>query len=152
MKIHLRQIPPEGLHLEGDEECPLSTLESEELQCTGPLHYELDAGISEGALWVNGSLVQPVELRCVRCLESFPFEIEIKDFTVHTDLTGPEEIDLGPFMREDVLLNLPAHPHCDREGGRICPAPVTHRAGESELRPKSPTDWSALDELNIRES
>lgn len=152
MKIHLCQIPPEGLHLEGEEECPLSTLQSEELQSTGPLHYELDAGISEGALWVNGSLVQPVELRCVRCLESFPFEIEVKDFTVHTDLTGPEEIDLAPFVREDVLLNLPPHPHCDREGGRVCPAPVTHRAEESETGSKPPTDWSALDELNIRES
>ena len=152
MKIHLRQIPAQGLHLEGDEECPLSTLEPEELQSTGPLHYKVDAGISEGALWVTGSLVQPVKLRCVRCLESFPFEIEVKDFTVHTELSGPEEIDLSPFMREDVLLNLPPHPHCDREGGRICRAPVTHRAEESEAGPKPPTDWSALDELKIRES
>ena len=152
MKIHLRQIPAEGVRLEGEEECPLAALASEDLQCAGPLHYELEAGISDGALWANGKLVQPVELRCVRCLESFPFEIEVNDFTVHTELTGPEEIDLTPFVREDILLNLPAHPHCDREGGRVCPAPITHRSDESGQLRKRPTDWSALDELKIRES
>ena len=62
-------------------------------------------------------------MRCVRCLESFPFDIEVKDFAVHTELTGPEVVDLTPFMREDILLNLPPYPHCDREGGRVCPAP-----------------------------
>ena len=52
MKIHLRQIPAAGLHLEGEEECPLSQLDSEDVQCAGPLHYELDAGVSDGALSV----------------------------------------------------------------------------------------------------
>jgi uncharacterized protein len=123
VKIHLRQIPADGLHLEGEENCPLPQLDREEARCSGPLRYELDAGISEGALWVKGELTQPVELQCVRCLEKFPFEIVVNDFTVHTDLTGPEEIDLTPFVREDLLLNLPAYPHCDREGGRVCPMP-----------------------------
>ena len=63
----------------------------------------------------------------MRCLEAFPFEIEVKEFTVHTELAGPELVDLTPFMREDILLNLPAYPHCDREGGRICPVPETSK-------------------------
>jgi uncharacterized metal-binding protein YceD (DUF177 family) len=58
-------------------------------------------------------------------------------------------IDLAPYVREDILLNLPAHPHCDREGGRKCaaaapPAPV---AGEDGKRPP---DWSALDKLKLQ--
>jgi uncharacterized metal-binding protein YceD (DUF177 family) len=152
VKIHLRQIPAEGLRLEGEEECALSAADSPDLQCAGPLQYELDAGVSEGALWVNGRLTQPVELRCVRCLESFPFKIEVKNFTVHSELTGPEEIDLGPFIREDILLNLPPHPHCDREGGRVCPAPELESAGSGGAQEKRPADWSALDQLDIRES
>ena len=74
------------------------------MRCAGPLRYQLDAGVSEGAFRVNGEMTQPVELQCVRCLEKFAFDIVVKDFTVHTDLTGPEKIDLTPFMREDVLL------------------------------------------------
>lgn len=150
MKIHLRQIPVQGLRLEGEEECALAHLDSEDVKCAGPLHYELETGVSEGALWANGQLSQPVELRCVRCLESFPFTIKVKDFTVHTDLTGPEEVDLTPFVREDILLNLPPHPHCDREGGRVCPTPTT-RPDEGNGN-KRPTDWSALDQLKIRKS
>jgi uncharacterized protein len=151
VKIHLRQIPVEGLHLAGEEECPLPQLDREEARCSGPLRYELDAGISEGALWVKGELTQPVELQCVRCLEKFPFEIVVNDFTVHTDLTGPEEVDLTPFIREDILLNLPAYPHCDREGGRVCPMPglLKNEEGSGVLEARPP-DWSELDKLRLK--
>ncbi|MGI8891544.1 MAG: YceD family protein [Chthoniobacterales bacterium] len=150
MKIHLRQIPADGLHLEGEEPCPIPKLDPENVKCAGPLRYHLDTGISEGALWANGQLAQPVEMHCVRCLEAFPFEIEVNDFTVHLELTGPEEIDLTPLMREDLLLALPPYPHCDREGGRVCPVPETEvtaaAQGALEVRPP---DWSALDKLDL---
>ena len=110
MKVHLKQIPAAGLHLEGEEECPILELDPEGIRCAGPLHYNIDIGISSGALWANGSLSQPVELRCVSCLEKFVHEIEVPAFAVHTELRGPETVDLTPFIREDLLLNLPAHP------------------------------------------
>ena len=122
MKIHLKQIPAEGLHLEGEEDCPILELEREGIGCLGPMHYDIDIGISDGALWANGSLSQPVELSCVACLERFVHEIKVPAFALHTELHGPETVDLTPFMREDILLNLPAHPHCDRDGGRVCQA------------------------------
>ncbi len=147
MKVHLRQIPAEGLHLEGEEACAIPELDAEGVKCTGPLRYALDLGISEGSLWVTGHLAQPVELKCVRCLEPFPFDIEVPAFSIHHELTGPEEIDLAPYIREDILLNLPAHPHCDREGGRKCPAEPVTAAPESG--DKRTPDWSALDKLKL---
>lgn len=146
MKVHLRQIQADGLRLEGNEDCPIADLANEDVRCAGPLHYALDLGISEGALWATGSLTQPVELRCVRCLESFPFEIKVNPFSVHLELTGPEVVDLTPQVREDILLNLPPHPHCDREGGRICKA--AHPA-TAEGQPTRKPDWSALDKLKL---
>lgn len=151
MKVHLRQIQAEGLHLEGEEDCAIPDLATEDVRCTGPLRYALDLGISEGALWATGSLAQPVEFRCVRCLEPFPFELEAKAFSLHLDLGGPELIDLTPYLREDILLNLPPHPHCDREGGRVCPAVMGSEAdtrtpgGDGKRQP----DWSALDKLKL---
>jgi uncharacterized protein len=151
MKVHLRQIPNEGLHLEGEEDCPIADLVSEDFDCAGPLRYSMDVGVSEGALWASGSLAQPVRQRCVACLEGFVHTIEVPDFAVHTELGGPETIDLTPFAREDILLNLPAYPRCDRNGGRICPAPH-----ERHLRDEAPDasaerkpDWSALDKLDL---
>ena len=147
MKVHLRQISDEGLHLEGEEDCPIPELAKEEIICAGPLCYSLDVGISEGALWANGSLSQPVELACVSCLERFVHTIRVPDFALHIDLVGPETVDLAPFIREDLLLNLPAYPHCDRNGGRVCPAPQNQpvRAEDDQkLEEARKPDWSAL--------
>jgi uncharacterized metal-binding protein YceD (DUF177 family) len=148
MKVHLRQIQGEGQHLEGEEECSIPDLEAEGVKCTGPLRYSLDLGVSEGLLWLTGRLAQPVELKCVRCLEAFRFDIEVPTFSIHHELTGPEVIDLAPYVREDILLNLPAHPHCDREGGRKCPAAAT-TAAPAETDGKRKPDWSALDKLKL---
>lgn len=146
MKIHLRQIPAGGLHLEGEEDCPLADLAAEGIQCAGPLRYNLDIGVSDGALWANGSLLQRVRLRCVACLQEFVYDIKVPSFAAHLELQGPEIVDLTPAVREDILLNLPAHPHCDREGGRVCKAAhVATAASEA----KGPADWSALDKLKL---
>jgi uncharacterized metal-binding protein YceD (DUF177 family) len=147
MKVHLKQIPSEGLPLEGEEDCPLLGLEDAEIQCAGPLRYKIEIGVSNGTLWANGSLAQPVELRCVACLEKFLHEITVPAFALHTELHGPETVDLTPFLREDILLNLPAHPHCDRDGGRICKAAPSKLAEQND---KGKSDWSALDKLRLK--
>jgi len=146
VKIHLKQIPTQGLHLEGEEECPIHELESEGIRCAGRLHYDIDLGVAGGGLWANGSLSQPVELRCVSCLEKFLHEVQVPAFAVHTELQGPETVDLTPFMREDILLNLPAHPHCDRDGARVCEAKQVATA-DQDIKRKS--DWSVLDKLKL---
>lgn len=146
MKVHLKQIPTQGLHLEGEEECPIHELESEGIRCAGRLHYDIDLGVAGGGLWANGSLLQPVELRCVSCLEKFLHEIRVPAFAMHTELHGPETVDLTPFMREDILLNLPAHPHCDRDGDRVCKGKQIETAAQDTKRK---SDWSALDKLKL---
>ena len=149
MKVHLKQIPPEGLHLEGEEDRLIPELESEGVHCAGPMRYQIDLGMAEGSLWANGSLNQPVELTCVGCLEKFVHEIKVPAFAVHTELHGPETVDLSPFMREDILLNLPAHPRCDREGGRVCKAAKTGetQTTKEERAAKREHDWGELDKL-----
>jgi DUF177 domain-containing protein len=146
MKIHLKQIPAQGLHLDGDEGCPIHDLEAEGIRCAGQLHYNIDVGIAGGALWARGSLVQPVELRCVSCLEKFVYEIRVPAFAVHTELSGPETVDLTPFIREDLLLNLPAHPRCDKDGNRVCKGKQLETI---EKDTKRKLDWSALDKLKL---
>jgi uncharacterized metal-binding protein YceD (DUF177 family) len=147
MKIHLKQIPAQGLHLDGNEDCPIHDLEAEGIRCTGQLHYNLDVGIAGGALWARGSLLQPVELSCVSCLEKFVHEIQVLGFAAHMELQGPETVDLTPLMREDLLLNLPAHPRCDRDGNRVCKGKQLQTV-EQDIKRKF--DWSALDKLKLK--
>jgi uncharacterized metal-binding protein YceD (DUF177 family) len=68
-------------------------------------------------------------------------------FATHIELRGPETVDLTPFMREDLLLNLPAHPHCDRDGNRVCKA---KQIQFRERRTERKIDWSALDRLKFK--
>src|SRR5947207_4346278 len=153
MKIHLNQIPAEGLHLTGEEDCALGDLGSQELWCVGPMGYSLDLGISDGSLWANGTIAQTVVLACVACLEKFEHEISVPAFALHTELHGPETVDITPFMREDILLNLPPYPHCDRDGGRICSGAKMTGSGtisESADTGKRKHDWGALDQLKLR--
>jgi DUF177 domain-containing protein len=147
MKVHLRQIPAQGLHLEGEEDCPIQELESEGIRCAGRLHYDLDLGVAGGALWANGSLSQLVELRCVSCLEKFVHQIRVPAFAVHMELHGPESVDLTPSIREEILLNLPVHPHCDRDGHGLCKA---NQVKAAEQDTKRRPDWSALDQLKLK--
>ena len=153
MKIHLKQITPGGLHLTGEEDCPFPDLEGEGIRCAGPLSYDLDVGISEGSLWANGTISQPVELQCVSCLQNFVHKVVVPAFALHTELHGPETIDVTPLMREDILLNLPAHPHCDRDGERVCQAPHAESSEETEAEVaerKRQAAWAALDKLNVK--
>jgi uncharacterized protein len=123
-------------------------MEEEGIRCAGPLRYQIDVGLAGDSLWANGSLNQPVQLRCVTCLEEFAFEVRVPAFAVHLELPGPETVDLTPLLREDILLNLPAHPHCDREGARVCKAAHLESATSSEAKRKP--DWSELDKLKLR--
>ena len=152
MKIHLKQVPSGGLHLEGEEDCLIQGLESEGVRCAGPTKYNIDVGVAEDALWANGVLDQPVELTCVGCLEKFVHEVKVPAFAVHTELRGPETVDLSPFMREDIMLNLPAHPRCDREGGRICKGAKTSdtELTKEQRAAKREHDWGELDKLKLR--
>ena len=152
MKIHLKQIPAAGLHLAGDEECPLQDVP--EVRCLGPLQYDLNVGVSEGGLWAQGSLAQKVELQCVGCLGRFAHEIRVPEFALHTDLRGPETVDITPFLREDILLNVPSYPRCDRDGTNVCRGAKQRELAEPsssrEADEKRQHDWGALDQLKVR--
>jgi uncharacterized metal-binding protein YceD (DUF177 family) len=79
-------------------------------------------------------------------LEKFVYEIRVPAFAAHTELPGPETVNLTPFIREDLLLNLPAHPRCNRDGNRVCKAKLPEPV-EQDTKPK--LDWSALDKLKL---
>ncbi len=144
MKVHIRQIPQgETLHLEGEEDAAALGLEDAGAVAISPLSYSLDVGLSEGGLFATGRASVRVRMQCVVCLENIEKEITADPFAMQTELHGPEQLDLTPFVREDIHLLLPPHPRCD--SGAVCPADA------SRIRPHSPetgaSAWDALDKL-----
>ncbi len=152
MKIHQRQIPFEGLHIEGEDPAESLDLPADEgLRALSPMRYLLDLGMSADGLWATGELSIDLELRCVRCLEAFEYPLAVPDVAVEMERPATETVDLTPLLREDILLALPAYPHCDWSGERVCPAQERLAEGAVSLaegdEPAPPSAWSTLDQL-----
>jgi uncharacterized protein len=143
MKIFVAQItetPKELSFTEGTEE--LNRLYA---GAAGDFHFpqQLDVQVTyyrSGAdLFFHGRIGGTVEGFCGRCLKDYSFPLEKKfDFILAPD-TRPtkskelnqeemglsfysgEEIDLTPFVREQVLLALPTRPLCGEDCRGLCP-------------------------------
>lgn len=149
MKVHLRQIPEgDTLHLEGEESAEPLGLEEAGVTPMSPLSFSLDVGLSGGGLFATGRLAVRVRMQCVSCLEDFEREIVADPFSLQMDLPGGELIDLTPLAREDIHLNLPAHPRCDSNGEPKCPASREGVPGfDRQPAQKRASAWDALDKL-----
>ena len=146
MKVHLNQIPNEGLHVEGTADSRILDLRENGIRPTSDVHYSLDVGISDGGLFATGVVGVELELECVSCLEPFRYALEVPDFACQIELTGSQTVDLTEPVREDILLALPAHPTCDWDGKTVCKANFTTAVSAPEPLEDR---WKDLDNLKL---
>jgi uncharacterized protein len=147
MKIHVMQVPPEGLHREGTEESGYLELKGPDIEAIGPVEYCVDIGLSGDGLFATGRLGVKTRMQCVRCLEAFDRSVEVPSFAFQVELEGKDTVDLTEPFREDILINLPANPRCDWNGVLVCQAQFQEATAEE------PTDrrdiWGGLDQLKL---
>ena len=158
MKIHLLQVPETGMPFDGEESADFLELpEDGHARAVGPVRYSLEVGRNEAGLWATGTVSVDLELQCVRCGEKFVYPLDLDDVALQIELSGPELIDLTPQVREDILLALPAYPHCEWVEGNICVAQermsatpiISATADVNNGAPASSPVWGELDRLNI---
>ena len=151
MKVDVWQIPEDGKHYEGEESSDILELNDPHARAraVGPVRYDLDVGLSEGGLFATGTVSAEVECECVRCLKKFRCVLEVPDFALQIELEGRETVDLTEHIREDILLALPAHPHCDWSGEKVCKADfLTDEVAVEPLDDKRDV-WKTLDKLKL---
>jgi len=154
MKIRIRNIPQDAtIHISQDVDPAFLGLEELGAKPIGPVHCELDAGLSGSGFFAIGSLAVPVEMMCVACLEKFDQTLEVPEFGVQIELSDDEIVDLTDFIREDILLSLPPHPRCDVDGARQCSAtfPTAPGAPLTEESIADSSAWNVLDELKPKQ-
>jgi uncharacterized metal-binding protein YceD (DUF177 family) len=152
MKVHLNQIPVEGLHIEGEDPAKILDLQDPNVRPVSDVRYSLDVGLSEGGLFATGEVGVDLELQCVSCLERFRYPLRLPAFACQIELTRSETVDLTEPVREDILLALPPHPHCDWTGERVCPGLEYRSKTEATDAPLAakPDAWEALDQLKLK--
>ena len=155
MKVRVRNIPPEGLHLEGEDSKFDLDVSGEHLKALGPVYYSLDVGCSGTGLFATGTLSIDLERECVNCLEKFAYPLRVGDFAMQMELDGEETVDLTPYAREDILLNLPHYPRCDWDGRKVCEGPLKFKrnAGPEVMREplaRAAEAWNELDKLKVK--
>jgi uncharacterized metal-binding protein YceD (DUF177 family) len=149
MKVHLKQIPAKGIHLEGKEAHDILELEDDQVHPIGTVEYSLDVGVSGSSLFATGEIGMHFELVCVSCLKRFVYSVNIPNFAAQIELTGAELVDLTPWLREDILLALPAHPHCDWDRKTVCVGPRL-KYPKVEKESNGPNAWDILDGLKLK--
>jgi len=156
--VNLRHLEKDDLTLKGElavEELDIDTRD-EMVQVAEPLLYQLQIQRLADALLARGKLVLPLACQCVRCLKAFEYKLKLPDWACHIPLVGEgkapiisDSVDLTPFLREDILLELPQHPLCKPDCGGL----KKPKAGKSKkispgATPKS-SAWSELDKLKF---
>jgi uncharacterized protein len=157
--INLRHLDRNDLKLVG--ELAVAELDidigDEMVQLKQPLKHKLEVQELDDSLLVRGTLVLPLDCECVRCLKPFVYKLEWKDWACLIPLSGEEAVprdgdtvDLTPFLREDILLELPQHPLCKPDcGGLKKPtAGKPKKSGTSDV--KTSSAWTELDKLKFR--
>lgn len=157
--VNLRHLERNDVKLVG--ELPVAELDidtrDELIQLNKPLKHRLEVQELEDSLLVRGKVTLPLDCECVRCLKPFVYKLEWKDWTCMIPLSGEEAaprdgdtVDLTPFLREDILLELPQHPLCkpDCSGLKKPTAGKSKQSGASDV--KTSSAWAELDKLKFR--
>ena len=140
------ELPVVELDLPGDD--PL-------VRARQPLRYDLTVQKLGDAVLVQGRLELSLDCECARCLKPFEHRLALENWAAHVALTGEEKAvvkddlaDLTPYVREDILLEMPQHPLCQAE----C-AGLPARARENEKKNTRATEgspaWSELNKLKF---
>jgi len=152
MRINLRDIREEGQDFRGELAEDIFQLGENQPKAAGPVRYEVRAEIVDETLIVRGTLDADFEMNCVRCLDPFVFNVHVAEALYAEEIEGRETIDLTDSVREDILLALPDHPHCEEASPpRNCPAqglfeaPGDQAEGNSEDSPKGRLPWADLE-------
>jgi len=152
IRVPASVIQEDGAHFAGQTEEDIFQLAPDDaVRPAGPVSYDLDLLPSGSDLLIaHGQVEASFTLQCVVCLEKFRHTCRLEEFGAEFDLAPDGSADLSERIREELLLELPPYPHCDRDGDdpdHDCP-----RAGQFDLtedsKPAGSDVWKALDGLD----
>jgi uncharacterized protein len=140
MIIRLSEIDDTLLVKGSMEASRFMEVENNEFHIATPVQYELTVKKFDNILTVTGPITFEALFTCGRCLEEFrqsiamdmdirlmpqteilqASEFELKDEDMDVYYYENDEIDLDPFVYEEVLLGMPTRPVCSEDCKGLC--------------------------------
>jgi uncharacterized protein len=116
--------------------------EDSDISFLSPVGYDLTIEKAGDGFWVYGPVGARLSLTCARCLEQFAFtvasrldidllprrktpgasEIELKTEEMNIYYFEGEEIDIDPYVFEEIMLNMPLKALCAESCKGMCPS------------------------------
>ena len=155
LEIDTALIPEEGSTLSGELDGSLFSLSKNDAKSVSPLHYDLLLQCFENELLLQGSLEAAFEFRCVVTNQTFVKTIFIEQSAIALELSG-SVIDVTDALREEILIEFPAHPRCDQADEPMpCEVNPRYLAVDKPIddgvnpasQTRSNSDWGTLDQL-----
>jgi DUF177 domain-containing protein len=158
LTLNLRHLENRNLALRGELSVAELDLDvrDELIRVAAPVEYDLEIEKLDDSVLVQGEIRVTLECECVRCLKKFTQEIELNPWTLHLPLEGEEKVsvdndgvDLTPFVREDILLEFPQHPLCQKDCAGLnkkSSGKAQKNVGKTETKPSA---WATLDKLKL---
>jgi uncharacterized protein len=103
------ELPPEAL-----------AIDEIAVRAAQPIKVELRVEKDDGNFLVTGFLQTTLSLQCGRCAERLPWPVRAQVEHLF-EAPHPNSIDLTPFIREDILLELPLNAACRLGADGRCP-------------------------------
>jgi uncharacterized protein len=158
--INLRHLERKDVVLQGEasaEELDLGSLD-ELVKLDGPVGYDLVAEQMQEGILVQGEVRATLACECSRCLKPFKMALDLENWACHVALEGEEaatvkddSVDLTPYLREDILLELPQRPLCKPDCGGLPPKAggKTKKKTESKRDEQKASAWDELNKLKL---
>jgi len=141
------------LDLKGELSPEILGLDAKTAKTSGPIWAEvLVTKEDEGNYLVTGWAQVPASLLCGRCAEWFPEKLRAKVEHLF-EAPVPNSIDLVPFIREDILLELPLNAVCRLGADGRCPVTGEFYQPRSEDSGSIVSEgvWDALSKLKTKD-
>lgn len=126
MKFKISQIPLGGLELRQEFSPKEWDLETEEIKFSAPVRLLAEISRVTNVISINVNVTGQFSVKCSRCLDEVKFNIDKKLKLNYQAASKEQVIDIGPDIREEILLEYPIKPLCKPDCKGLC-----HKCGKN---------------------
>ncbi|MFC1624671.1 DUF177 domain-containing protein [Candidatus Omnitrophota bacterium] len=122
MKIHVDEVPAEGLELTEalDPHEMLLDLEMQGVSFTEAIDIKTKVTKIGVELFMDVAMESPVEYTCARCLTKFQ-DVFKKKFNVSHEIKPGDILDVDEDIRQEMILDYPMKVVCKADCKGLCP-------------------------------